>query len=224
MKITFYDAIFFFQWGCMLASFIFSVRLMGNKKIPKYMNKFYWYSLVAALLGLYNFLYKHFNITSENVYDVLHSSLLLFHFIFLSHFIYQVVPNKKISKYIMLVFFLFLMVILFCLLTNDFSKNNSNAFAFTNLGLVLLCCLYYLQLFEEMPTINLLKEPSFWIISGIFFSMCATIPVSSLRGYLFSNIPYQLYLSMGGIGSFAYGVMHLFFVKAYLCSINQPKA
>lgn len=188
------------------------------------MNKFYLYSIVAALLSLYTFFQKYYQITSKELSDVLNSSLLLFHFIYLSLFIYRVLPNKKISLYIKLLFFLFVSAILYCLFTNDLTLPQSTAYGITNFGLVLFCCFYYLQLFEEMPTLNLLEEPSFWIISGIFFCMCATIPISSVRGYLRDNIPYELYLSMGGIGSFAYGVMHIFFIKAYLCSINQAKA
>lgn len=220
---TFYDMLLFFQWACTFGSALFSIRLIGNTSIPKYMNKFYWYSLIAALLVIFNITQRYFNITSKNVSGAVHSSLLVFHFIFLSGFIYRVLPNKKISKYIKLLFFTLLLIILFCIFTNDLSLPQHKAYTFTNFGLVLFCCFYYFQLFESMPTINLLKEPSFWIISGIFFCMCATIPVFSLRGYFFDNIPYNLYLSMGGIGFFAYGVMHLFFIKAYLCSINQPK-
>lgn len=221
---TFYDILLYFQWICTLGSAIFSIRLIRNSNIPKYMNKFYWYSFIAVFLVMFNFLQKFFNITSKSVSGIIHSSLLLFHFIFLCLFIYRVLPNKKISKYIIILFFLFLFVILFCIFTNDLSAPQNKAYAFTNFGLVIFCCFYYLQLFESMPTINLLKEPSFWIISGIFFCMCATIPLTSLRGYLYDNIPYNLYLSIGSIGFFAYGVMHLFFIKAYLCSTSQPKA
>ena len=224
MEKSFYDILLFFQWGCTLTSAILSFSLLRNSFVPKYMNKFYWYSLIAALLALFNFLQKYFSIASKNVSGVLHSALLLFHFIFLSLFIYSVLPNKKNSKYLKLLFVQFLLVILLCIFTNNISIPQSAAYSFTNFGLVLFCFIYYYQLFEAMPTINLLKEPSFWIISGVFFCMCATIPINSLRGYLFHNMPYELYLLMGCIGFFAYGVMHLFFIKAYLCSINQPKA
>ena len=224
MKISFYDIFLYFQWICTIASFIFSIRLIGNKNIPKYMNKFYWYPFIAVTLVLFNFLQKYFNIASKIVSGVIHSSLLIFHFIFLSIFIYRILPNKRLSVYFKLLFFLILFIILFCLFTNDLSMPQHKAYAFTNFGLVLFCCLYYFQLFEAMPTVNLLKEPSFWIINGVLFCMCATIPLVSLSGYLIANMPYDLHLSMGGIGFFAYGGMHLFFIKAYLCSISQSKA
>jgi hypothetical protein len=224
MKIALNDILLFFQWGCMFASSIFSIRLIGNSNIPKYMNNFYWYSFFATFSCAYIYLQKYSYIPSKNITGLIQNSHLLFHFIFLSLFIYRVLPNKNVSKNIKILFFLLLFIIIFCVFTNELSIPPYHAYAFTNFGLVLFCCLYYLQLFESMPTINLLKEPSFWIISGIFFCMCATIPLTSLRGYLYDNIPYNLYLSMGNIGFFAYGVMHLFFIKAYLCSTNQPKA
>ena len=224
MKLPLYDIFLFFQWGCMIASSIFSLKLVGNKRIPSYMHKFYWYSIIVALVSIYSFLFKYFSVTNKNISGVLHSFLLLFHFIFLSLFIYRALPNKNISGYIKFLFFLFLSFILFCLFTIDVTIPKSIGYAISNFALVLFCCVYYSQLFEEIPNIRLSKEPSFWIISGIFLCMCTTVPLSAIRGYLFNNMPSEFYFLMGTLGSFAYGVMHLFFIKAYLCSINQPKA
>jgi hypothetical protein len=224
MKIAFYDIIFLFQCGCMLASAIFSIKLIGNKRIPPYMNKFYWYSFVAGVLAIFDLLRNYFNIINKNTYVFFDSILLLFHFIFLSLFIYRVLPKRSNSEYFKLLIIFFLLGILFCMFANDLTGPQSTAYTFTNFGLVIFCCIYYLQLFEDMPTINLLKEPSFWVINGVFFCMCATIPITSLTRYLFNNISRELYFSIESIGAFAYGVMHLFFIKAYLCSTNQPKA
>ena len=207
----------------MLASSIFSLRLAGDKRVPKYMQQFYWYTIVAALFSFYNFFQKYFNISSQNAFGFFHSTLLLFHFIFLSYFIYCALPKKIIPKVIKLLFFFFFLMILTCLLTNDLNKPQSAAFTICNLGLVIFCCFYFSQLFEEMPTMNLLNEPSFWTIIGIFFCMCATIPLGAIRTSIFDNKPYELYFLVGTLGYFSYGVMHLFFIKAYLCSINPPK-
>jgi len=211
------------MWGCMFASFLLSLKMIGNKNIPPYMRKFYWYTIIAASFSLYNFFQIYFSITSKNASGFFHSSLLLFHFIFLSHFIHSVFPNKKLPKSLKLLFFLFLVLIVTCLLVNDLSKPQSSAYVFTNFGLVIFCCWYYFQLFLEMPMINLFKLPSFWVISGVFFCMCATIPLNALRGYLFDTLPYESYLSLGALLSISYGTMHLFFIKAYLCSPNQPQ-
>ena len=146
MKLTLYDIFLFFQWGCMVTSSIFSLALVGNKRIPKYMHKFYWYSIVASLFSLYNFFQKYFNISSKNALGFLHSTLLLFHFLFLSYFIYCALPNKSIPKFIKLLFFSFFFIIMTCLLANDLHKPQAAAFTFSSLGLVIFCCFYYSQL------------------------------------------------------------------------------
>ncbi len=142
MRLTLYDIFLFFQWGCMVASSIFSLKLVGNKRIPAYMHKFYWYSIIVALLSVYSFLYRYFNITNKNVSGVIHGFLLLFHFIFLSLFIYKILPNKNKSGFIKFLFFLFLLIILFCLFTIDVTIPKSIGYAFSNFALVLFCCIY----------------------------------------------------------------------------------
>lgn len=222
MKTSFFDSLLFFQWGCMLASGIFSIRLTGNRIIPHYMSNFYWYSFVAAVTASVDFLHLHFGIITDKVFFIFDGILSLFHFSFLALFVYNILPNKRNVKYAKLLFFAFLVLMSFCLLIKTLYF--SIVPTLSSLGLVLFCCIYYLQLFKEMPTINLLKEPSFWIINGIFSCMCITIPLYSFWGFLSNNLPKELLGFLGGIGAFAYGAMHIFFIKAYLlCSIRVQK-
>ncbi|MCW3092438.1 MAG: hypothetical protein JWP81_3507 [Ferruginibacter sp.] len=220
MKLNFFDSLLFFQWACMIASATISLKLIGNKRTPEYMNKFYLYSLIAGVYSIYAISQKYFHFTSKHTLDLFGTVLLIFHFIFLSSFIYGVLPNKKLSFLSKLMFTSLLIAVIFFI----FIDNIYIAIALTNFSLVVFCCFYYLQLFEKMPSVILLKEPSFWVINGIFFCMCATIPVYSLRDYFFTNYPYDLFLTIGCIISFSYGMMHLFFIKAYLCSTSLPKA
>lgn len=187
------------------------------------MKGFYWYSMVAGLITTISFLQKKFYILNRPIWGLINNLLLLFHFIFLSLFIYGVLANKKFFRIMNVLFFTFIIIILFCLFTNNLSGQNSTAFAFTNFGLVIFCCFYYFQLFEDMPTVNLLDEPSFWIINGIFFCMSATIPVLALRYYSLNKMSVYIYSIIEILIPFLYGIMHLFFIKAYLCSKDYHK-
>ncbi|MEO7767288.1 MAG: hypothetical protein ABIS01_07670, partial [Ferruginibacter sp.] len=115
----------------MLASGIVSLRLVGNKKIQQYMNKFYWYSVVVATLSFYTILNAYFHFLGLKALGVLQSSLLLFHFAFLSLFIYRVLPNKKFGGYMKLIFILFLILIAFCMFETDLSKRHSKGYTFS---------------------------------------------------------------------------------------------
>lgn len=223
LNILFYKIIVFFQWACILASFICALKIVKDRKLSFHMKGFFFYPFIAAFNVIFNLFYTYFDITSKLVHGIINNSLILFHFIFLSLFIYTFLPNKKISKYIIFIFFSFIAVILFFLFTKDISERQPTAFAISNLGLVIFCFVYYFQLFELMPKINLLAEPSFWIVNGIFFCMCATIPTLALKAYLLEKISQRIYSTVEAIIPFAYGMMHLFFIKAYLCSIKQSR-
>jgi len=145
------------------------------------MKGFHWYPIIRSVTLSLEIVQLRFKIVTEITNGIFSNSLLLFHFTFLSIFIYRVLRDKKkLFKKISILFSIFFSVILFCLFTNDLKSPILNAFAFTNFGLVIFCCFYYFQIFENVPTLNLLMEPAFWIINGIFFCMCGTIPVLAL--------------------------------------------
>lgn len=187
------------------------------------MNQFHWYFAVGAILAIATFLKKYWVLYDQKLASLINSSCLLFHFIFLSAFIYCTLPYKKSILY-RVIFLVCTVLIIFCLFTNNSYTLPSNAFAISNLGLVIFCCFYYYQLFEAVPTITLLKEPSFWIITGIFFCMCSTVPILAIRFYLLHNTSQKFYSTIEIVIPFAYGVMHLFFIKAYVCSIRFRRA
>jgi len=153
----------------MLSSAIFSLRLIGNKRVPRYMSYFYVYSLIGGIMHTLDYFRDYFKILDKIAWGIISNSLLLFHFTFLSFFIYSVLSNKNVFKLMTILFYIFLAIILFCFLTNDLSTPISTAFAFTNFGLVIFCCFYYVQLFNAVPTIHLLKDAAFWVVNGIFF-------------------------------------------------------
>ena len=203
-------------------TFLFSLRLITNNNIPNYMRGFYWYPTVAIImLVIYIFEY-YLHIIQKNLYQNINLLSLLFHYSFLGLFILKVMSKRKKIEIINIFFWLFLPIITFFIITDIF-YHTFLSFAVANFGLMILCISYYYQLFKTTPSLNLLKDPSFWIITGILFGMSTTIPVSIIGGYLFHNIPRDIFLSVAVIMPLGYGVMHLFFLKAILCSIRQQK-
>ena len=202
-----------------LISFIHSFRLIKNNKIPRYMNGFYWYPAVAVIIGVLHLLQRYYTLIPKELYRITNLISLLIHFTFLSLFILQFISLKFFRKYYKLIFFLFL-ISLIVFIINDIINHSFISFAIANSGLLIFCIYYYEQLFRDSPTLNLLKEPSFWIITGIFFGMSTTIPIFFLAGYLYKNLPNNIFYSIATIAPFGYGMMHLFFIKAFLCKVQ----
>lgn len=220
MKISAYVITESFQSICMVLSLFFSLRLINGKKIIPYMRNFYWYSIVGASLVLLRWCSKNYEFPSKDVMGIISNYSILFHFTFLSMFISSLLRNQQEYKFLTVLFVITFLITLFYLIVFPDKKQHSTSYAIANLGLVISCVTYFSTFFREIPDKNLLREPSFWIIGGIFLCMSAAIPILSLHRYLRDEnyINEENRKNFYSIVYFAYGTMHLFFIKAYLCS------
>lgn len=205
-----------------LFSFVTSLRLVRNNSIPVYMKGFYWYTTLNICIAVLRGLERHFHLIPQELFRITILLSLLFHFAFLSLFISQFYSTKKEKDYFKILFWLFIVsVIIFIII--DIIYHYVIAFGITNTGLFIFCIYYYYQLFRNPPTLNLLRESSFWIITGILFGMSTTIPIFFMGGYLYHNLPRNIFYSIATIAPFGYGIMHLFFIKAFLCSVRPHR-
>jgi len=220
LNIIFFDS----QLVVSLISFIFSLKLIKNKYAPIYMRSFYIYPAVGLLIIIPLFLTTHFFKSYIMYSSILNNLSTIFHYCFLSVFIIRVMPNRSIDNFIKLIFATFLLLIIIVLIKEDVTKPNSFAFATANLGLTIFCIIYYFKLFNNLPVLDLKNEPSFWIITGVFFCMSTHIPLITAYDYLYNKIPLFSIRIINLLAIFCYVVMHLFFIKAYVCSARLQKA
>ncbi len=206
-----------------ILSFLISLKLVKNKSIPDYMRGFYWYPSIALVIILPGFFTENY-FRSYRVYSSILTNLsLIFHYSFLSIFIIKVMPKGISNNFLKIFFLFFLSLLIFLLIYEKLEKQNTFAFATANLGLTIFCIIYYYRLFNNLPIVNLKREPSFWIITGVFFCMSMHIPLISVSNYLYENISLSTSRLINSIAIFCYLIMHLFFIKAYLCSVRPQK-
>lgn len=223
MRNLFDYILFYFESIATFFSFLFSLRLINNKNIPSYMRGFYLYPTVG-FLGIIFLISILLFFPNYSKYAAVESNYsLIFHYCFLSYFIIKVLPNKKYNWYLFIIFFIFLSVILYLLFTRNVYRQISFAFAVSNLGLIIFCIIYYVRLFNNIPTIDLKREPSFWIITGIFFCMSAQIPSTGFYDFIQKDINISTARILYSISLFCYAIMHLFFIKAILCAVQPRK-
>lgn len=194
------------------------------------MKLFCWYPIFAiitsfpGIITAHVYLFYHLQPATYKIVYVLTNLSLLVHYTFLSIFITRVIVNKEaVKKYLHIIFFTFLIVILYFLITENIEQTIHKAYVMSSLGLTIFCIIYYYQLFNYLPIFNLRTEPSFWIVSGIFFAMSIHIPVSAGIEYLQDKISEFDYLMLYNFLMFSYTIMHLFFVKAFICTIKMHK-
>lgn len=186
------------------------------------MKIFFWYPLVGIIIIIPHFLSFYFFKSLLSIAFCFSNLSLLFHFTFLSIFIIKATPNKK-NIYDALIIILFIFLIIYFFVIKGINGHNSPAFAIANLGLTIFCIKYYYRLFNNIPILDLNKESSFWIITGVFFCMTIHIPMLGFVDHINQKISPDNINLFRSIGGFCYGIMHLFFIKAYLCSIRPLK-
>jgi hypothetical protein len=89
-------------------------------------------------------------------------------------------------------------------------------FIFQAVCLLVPCTLYYIHLFKDEPTLNLLNESSFWIVTGLSFFMVCTLPYSFFIDYLLKTDS-LLYGHLFSIFHIFYLLLFTMIIRAHLC-------
>lgn len=218
-----YNLLYYFQLLCFALSFIYSLKTIGNRNVPSYMKWFFIYSIVAFAGVSIVSVIRYLKSNSDDTAMTVTIFSIYFHYFFLAIF-FRGILKKKTSKRILTIILIpsipIVLIIVYLNLSEPFGLES---FSVANFFLIVYCAIYFWELFTSFPKYELLQEPSFWIVSGIFLSLGAIIPIHFTYQYLKTNLNFEVFDKLKAVCCFAYGTMHLFFIKAYLCSTAQKK-
>lgn len=115
------------------------------------------------------------------------------------------------------------LLLLCVLMVNNNYTNWMLIGAFSNTGLFILAGYYYYKLFSTANPINIFSNSGFWVVTGIFICKSISLPMIAFYYFLESrnildNVTFKNVFSIGSVG---YIIMHLFFIKAFLCLVPQ---
>jgi hypothetical protein len=152
----------------------------------------------------------------------------LIEFLIFMHFFYNIINGTSKKRLIVLLITLFSLAYIFYL-ANDLIhykiiKSDTVTVVYTLESAVLLIpsVFYYFQIFTKPPTINLIRESSFWVVTGIFFSMICSLPYCIVENYL-KKFNSELYAQLFAILYILYCLLFLMIIKAYFCENDDLK-
>lgn len=187
------------------------------------MRFFIWYPIIAIILMFINAIFYFKVIEIKNRIQILGliSNLSVFaHFIIVGRFIVLQIDNKPSRS---IISFFHLIIIGFSFLMFFFvpSFNNLSTLQIfvSSLCLFIFCMVYFFKILKnqtkELGDIRI--SPEFWIISGVFLSMGLLIPIPIVFNMLRQSSTIDLIRVLSIINCTCYIILHLFFLKAYLC-------
>jgi hypothetical protein len=206
----------------------FLVLLFGMFKRKQLgIDKWLVYQAGATLLQGIPFIATFINEIFENdtswhtIQAVGESIFLLLELIFCTLFIKASIANKLFKKAIVIYTGFVLLITPIFFFRNSIDATTSiPLFVIENICLTISCLLYFIDLFRQPPTRRLLREPSFWAISGMLLLYSVGTPLFVLMNALDYNFAIStIYI----INHILYCILYLTYLKAIQCSQARPK-
>jgi len=153
----------------------------------------------------------------------LYNFFTTFEFGFYIWVIREIIRNNKSKK---ILFFLMLFYPLVAIINIIFFQGKEGFHTFTySLGCLLIvgCCIYYFyELFLMPHSVNLLRQPPFWICTALLFFYAFTYPIYGLSNLMMS-LPRPILKNIEGIVTYLNVFLYSFFSIAFLCRIRIQK-
>ncbi len=108
-------------------------------------------------------------------------------FIF-SYSLFQIIRSLRVKKMLLILITLFTIFFVQYSVQCDLGvTSNEIAVVLESIIIIIPCLTYFRELFTRIEPVNLLRESSFWLVTGIFFYLATIFPLYMTRSYLTSH-------------------------------------
>jgi len=174
---------------------------------------FLFFTLVVEFIGFYSFSKGRPSITLYNFFT---SFEFLFYMLLLRNVIHNLKAKKVIFHTAWLYILLLLINFLFILKISAFS---ATTYALGCLVITGICIYYFYELFQSTRSLNLLRQPIFWICVGLLFFYCCSFPIFGLYNFL-NKAPRIIQKNLQTILVLLNVFLYSSFTIAFLCRIR----
>ncbi len=224
-----HDIVFMFSksYANIALLFTFLCSILAMITGYKYHNKFtelkffYLYPLSSFLqitLCTLGILLKANTKVIDELTAVSTNIFLLIEFLLIYNFFRQVLKSK-IAKQILQIVTLLYIVTLFLYWTwgNSFFIFPVHMFILEAFCVLTPGFFYFSELIKYPTTNSMLREPSFWISTGIIFYYACTLPIFLSKDFMYDENGIINEKNLYTINFICYGILFLLITKAYLC-------
>ena len=212
-----------------LVTLTFAILYCYRDVNPRYLRVFPLYLaisfLVELLVNQYFTLLLGFPLFGKHQAFARHMTYKLFTlfelFVF-SWFLYQILYSDRMKKGLILLLVLFCLFFLWSSLPGQPGQSSNDlAVNLESLIVIIPCLVYFKELFARPVPGDLLREPSFWLVTGIFFYLATIIPLFLSGSYLYDRGFRKIAISLYSINNFALSIAYILFIKGFTCRIRR---
>jgi hypothetical protein len=164
-----------------IISFFASLTAYFQPGTERYLRLFPIFLLLTIIITLIPFYMRDQRRLTITIYNFFTS----FEFLFYTYVLREIIQNKRMKKIIFnsLLFYL-LVIVLNSLFIQKIGSYNSITYALGCLLIVFICIYYFYELFQFSHSITLVRQPAFWLCSGLLFFYCCSFPIYGLVNFL----------------------------------------
>jgi hypothetical protein len=175
--------------------------------------------VITLAVEITAWLFFQYKINVTLLYIIFTSFEFMFYLFVIAFSIY----NLKVRKIILWLMAVYPVLVL---LNRLFIQQRSFHTITYSIGCLLVvagCIFYFFELFQSTRSVNLLKEPAFWICSGLLFFYCCTFPLIGLWNFL-PGLSDIILKNLNDILTFLNILLYSLFSIAFLCKIRYRRS
>jgi len=202
-------------------AFLASLTLFFQRDTEPYLKLFPFFlllTLTVEIIGATMVLHIKNNLILSNPFTVLAICFYLF-------ILHQFTHSRKVRKIILYLICIYPAVAFFNIFfIQKMVVFHTMTYSLGCLLIVALCIYYFFELFQLTHTTNLLRQPSFWICSGLLFYFSCSFPLYGLNNLVTKTASPQTIRNL----IFVFNLLDVFlyssFTIAFLCRLRIRKS
>jgi len=211
---------YFVSLFVVIIALLASFALYYQGPSDKYLRLFpYFLLIVTAIWGICTYLAMH---TINNM--TLFNPLTIFQCSFYFYILYRIIRHPTIRKMALHLIWIYPLIaginILFIQKINTF---HTITYSLGGLLVVAFCVFYFFELFQRPQSVNLSRNPDFWVCSGLLFYFSCSFPIYGMANQL-NKIPRIILRNLNQIFTVLDVLLYLSFAIAFLCRLKIRKS
>lgn len=164
--------------------------------------------------------YESPKLKSMGVADMSTNIFLLIEFVIIYHYFLQILKSKSKKKNLWVISVSYTLGIAFLwVCKKTFNNNPEILFVPQAICILYPTFCYFFESLKNPSRIELISEPSFWVISGLMLYFGCTLPLFLLNDFIDFSKGFEK--SIFSINFLCYGLLFILITKAYLCKKKE---
>lgn len=192
--------------------FLISLSLFFQKDTPIHLKIFPLFLLATISIEVSGIVLWRQGKSNIHLYNIFGAISVMFYL----YFIRNIIHKSSVKHLINVTIFVYPLLVF---LNTQFIQINAFHSITYSLGCLLIvasCIYYFFELFQLRKSINLLREPSFWICSALLFFFTCTLPFIGMTNFL-SKVSPVIAKNLGAILAIINFMLYSLFAIAFLC-------